>query len=263
VGRRLGQHFLADANVAARIADAATTRADEPLLEIGGGRGALTRHLVGRGPRLVVAELDHALAASLAATFGDAVEVLQGDAVELDLAALAAGAKWSVVGNLPYYHTAAIVTWLCRQAAHISQAVIMVQAEVADRLQAGPGTKDFGRLSVLVQYHAEVDWLCKVPPGCFRPPPKVQSAVVRLTMRARPVVDVPDEAGFFALVEAGFRWRRKALGTVLRTWLGRPREVVDGALAAVGIDPTRRAETLSLDEFAQLARQLAEENLAP
>ncbi len=263
MGRRLGQHFLADANVAARIADAATMRPDEPLLEIGGGRGALTRHLVGRAPRVVVAELDQALAASLATTFGGVIEVLPGDAVDLDLSALAPGAKWSVVGNLPYYHTAAIITWLCRQAACVSQAVIMVQAEVADRLQAGPGTKDFGRLSVLVQYHAEVEWLCKVPPGCFRPPPKVQSAVVRLTMRPRPAVDVADETAFFALVEAGFRWRRKALGTVLRTWLGQPRERVEGALAAAGIAPTRRAETLSLDEFAQLARQLAEENLAP
>ncbi len=249
---RLGQHFLADASIARRIADAVGR---QPLvLEIGGGTGALTRRLVPLASRLVVIELDRNLAARLASDAAPPLEVIQGDVRELRLSDLGGG-PWAVAGNIPYALTSEIVVWLCEQWREVTQAVLMVQAEVAERLAAPPGRKAYGRLSVLVQYRAVVERLLDVPAAAFRPPPKVDSTVVRLTFREPPVA-VADEARFFALVEHGFRWRRKALRSVLRQWRGWTAAQAEAALAAAGIDPQRRAETLDLAEFAALAAAL-------
>ncbi|NUP98542.1 MAG: hypothetical protein HUU35_01670, partial [Armatimonadetes bacterium] len=159
MGRRLGQHFLADYRTAQKIAAAASIGPDDLVLEIGGGRGALTEHLVGQGARLVVAELDEALADGLTERFGPAAQVESGDILQLDLDSLGTPRPWVVVGNLPYYLTSEIILWLCAHRRSIDRALIMVQAEVAERLAAEPGTEAWGRLSVLVQYHAEVELL--------------------------------------------------------------------------------------------------------
>ncbi len=256
MGRRLGQHWLADAQTARRIAAAVTPASGQPVLEIGGGRGALTGHLAELGARLTVVEIDPPLAESLRSRFS-AATVINADVCQVRLADLAADAPWWVAGNLPYYATSPIVLWLCAQWREVAGAVLLVQDEVADRLAAAPGGKAYGRLSVAVQFRAEVAKLFRVPPGAFAPPPKVWSAVVRLRFRPEPAVAVRDEAGLFALVEHGFRWRRKTLATVLRQWRGEPAETTLGWLAEAGIDPTRRAETLSLAEFARLSDAIA------
>lgn len=246
---RLGQHFLADPSIARRIAQAV---GEQPrLLEIGGGTGALTRQLIPLAGRLVVVELDRNLAARLASDPAPSLEVIQGDVRDLRLGDLGGG-PWAVAGNIPYALTSDIVVWLCEQWREVTQAVLMVQAEVAERLAAPPGGKAYGRLSVLVRYRATVERLLEVPPSAFRPPPKVTSNVVRLTFREPPVT-VADEARFFALVEHGFRWRRKTLRSVLRQWRGWTAAQAEAALSAAGIDPQRRAETLDLAEFAALA----------
>ncbi len=254
MGRRLGQHFLADESVARRIV-AALEPGDEPVLEIGGGRGALTRHLAGCGD-LTVVELDDRLAAGLRARY-PAATVLTDDVLNLDLGALRPGARWAVVGNLPYYRTTAILTWLVSQHRAVARAVVMVQREVAERMAAPPGGRDYGRLSVMIQYRCAAEMVLRVPPGSFRPPPRVDSAVVRLDVRDRPPVEVADERRFFDLVEHGFRWRRKSLGNVLRRWREWTAEQAEQALSAAGIEPSRRAETLGLEDFARLDRAVA------
>lgn len=256
MGRRLGQHFLADRATAAAIAASAEVADDEPLLEIGGGRGALTEHLTGLGARRVVVELDRGLAPKLRERY-PAIEVLEADVLEVDLAALGPG-PWVVLGNLPYYVTSSILQWLVAQADRVDRAVLMMQEEVADRLAAEPGTKAYGRLTVMVRYRATVEKLRRVPPGSFKPPPKVNSAVVRIRFQPEPAVAVADERRFFALVEHGFRWRRKTLTSVLKRWRGMTAEEATAQLAAAGIDPLRRAETLDLEEFARLSDALGE-----
>jgi 16S rRNA (adenine1518-N6/adenine1519-N6)-dimethyltransferase len=260
--RRLGQHFLTNTAVAERIAEAVPATATDLLLEIGGGRGALTSHLVGRAQRLVVVELDPPHAATLQTRYGSQAEILQQDVLELDLATLDPDTRWLVAGNLPYYVTSPILIWLCRQWRQVREAVVMVQYEVAERLAAGAGESEYGRLSIAVQYVAEVELLFAVEPDSFRPPPKVRSAVVRLTFRDRPAVDVPDEAHFFQVVEHGFRWRRKTLGTVLRRSLSIDTATATAVLDEAGVDAQRRAETLAMPEFAALAAAITRRGLA-
>lgn len=244
---------MIDDAVAARIVDLAAVRAHEAVLEIGGGHGELTRHLAGRGARTVCVEIDPRLAAVLAERYAT-VEVRSESIVDLSCAALGPG-PWVVVGNLPYYLTSEILLWLCRQRGVVDRAIVMVQKEVAERLAARPGARSYGRLTVAVAYHAEVEVLFGVEPTSFRPPPQIDSAVVRLRLREQPPVVVADEQRLFALVEHGFRWRRKTLANVLARWLG-GRDTAEAALCAAGIDGGRRAETLSLEEFAALAERL-------
>jgi len=163
-----------------------------------------------------------------------------------------------VVGNLPYYHSSALLLWLAAQWQAVDRAVVMIQAEVAERLAAAAGEAAYGRLTVALAYRASCELLFRVEPDSFRPPPKVVSAVVRFTFRDQPAVAVADEALFFAVVEHGFRWRRKTLATVLRHWRGTPRPEAEALLNAAGIDPQRRAETLDLTEFARLAETIRE-----
>ena len=254
MGRRLGQHWLVDRAAAAFIVDSMALRPDEQVLEIGGGRGALTEHLVSRGGRRLVVELDDDCAAGLSARFGDALELVHRDVLDVRLAELGGG-PWAVVGNLPYYATSPILLWLCEQAALVSRAVVMMQAEVADRVLAAPGTKDRGRLSVAVQYRFRGRRVLQVKPGSFAPPPAVNSTVIELVALPAPAVSVPDESRFFAVVEGGFRHRRKTIATALASSLA-PRAEAEAALAAANIDPKRRAETLSLAEWAALAKGL-------
>jgi 16S rRNA (adenine1518-N6/adenine1519-N6)-dimethyltransferase len=264
--RALGQHFLVDPGVAARIVEAVGATDADLVCEIGPGPGALTRALAARAGRLLALEIDPALRDRLAAAAehwpeAARVEIRQADARGFDYAALrllrpAAAGRLLVVGNLPYSASKAILDRLLGAHAAVDLAVLMLQREVADRLAATPGGRAYGALSVFWQRWAEVTRLMIVPPAAFRPPPAVESAVVRATFRPAPSVPVANEDALTRVIRAAFGQRRKTLGNALRGGgLGSP-ERLAAALAGAGIDGRRRAETLSLEEFARLADAL-------
>lgn len=260
--RALGQHFLADPAVAARIVDAVGATPRDVVCEIGAGPGALTGLLAARAGRLVALEIDPRLHAALATKTAQRpnVDLRLADARTFDYATLAAlrpdrEGRVLVVGNLPYSASKPILLRLWEARAVLDTATVMVQNEVAERLVASPGGKAYGALSVLWQAWADLALLFTVPPQAFRPPPAVESAVVSARFHAARHVPLDDAAGFVRLVKAAFAQRRKTLANTLRAGfpaLGGP--AVSRRLAAAGIDGQRRAETLSLDEFARLAR---------
>jgi 16S rRNA (adenine1518-N6/adenine1519-N6)-dimethyltransferase len=254
--KRFGQHFLTDTTVVARMVDAIDPQPEDHLVEIGPGLGVLTAALLARIPALEAVELDRDVIPKLAQRCGalGRLEIHAADALRFDFGALAAdGRPLRVVGNLPYNISTPLLFHLLQDRAVIHDMHFMLQKEVVDRLAAQPGGKDYGRLSVMMQYHCAVDALFEVPPTAFEPPPKVDSAVVRLVPHARPPVAVHDEKQFERLVVQAFSQRRKTLRNTLK-------ELLDAeAMAAVGIDAARRAETLSLDEFARLANALPRE----
>ncbi len=263
--RALGQHFLRDGAVAARIVELVRPGPADLAIEIGPGRGALTGLLAARARRLVAIELDPVLATQLRARYEDDahVEVITGDAVRVDYRALVGewrepGGRVLVVGNLPYSSGTAILAALLDAAAELAarltvELALMLQREVAERVAAPPGSRDYGALSVLSQLAADVHLAFAVPPGAFVPPPQVESAVLYLRARASPPVPVPDARRMRSVVRSAFAQRRKTLANALAGGLGRPAEEVRVALAAAGIDPLRRAETLSLSEFSRVA----------
>lgn len=273
--RRLGQNFLIDANILGKIVAAADLQPDDAVLEIGPGLGTLTRELAGRAGRVVAVELDRLLLPVLQETLQgyDNVTLVHGDAVRMDWAALCpseavtAGRsdgnvsdgrrRWKVVANLPYYITGPVLARLLPSGL-FSLVVVMVQMEVARRMSAVPGSREYGAFSVMVQYYAEPELVARVPPAAFFPPPDVCSAVVRLKIRTRPPVEA-DSRLFFTVVRAAFRHRRKSLRNALES--GLPARAAGEAgflLRKAGIDGSRRAETLSLAEFASLANALSE-----
>jgi len=265
--RALGQHFLRDEGVARRIVELLRPTARDLVVEIGPGEGALTGHLAAAG-RLVALEVDPALAARLRERFAAAphVEILEADAIHHDYAALPGlrpdpAGRVLVAGNLPYSVGTAILAALLAAGPAIArlapmEMVLMLQREVAERVAAAPGSRTYGSLSVLSQMAADVVVAFAVPPGAFRPPPQVDSAVIHLRLRTAPPVPVADLERFSEVVRAAFSQRRKnlanALGSGLRLRVDRLREL----LAGIGIDPARRAETLSLADFARLAAAL-------
>jgi 16S rRNA (adenine1518-N6/adenine1519-N6)-dimethyltransferase len=257
--RALGQHFLGDQAVARRIVDLAAPTARDLVIEIGPGRGALTALLAERAGRLIALEIDGALAAALRARFAGAphVEIRDADARSADYAALAAsrppGGRALAVGNLPYSAAKPILQALVEAGPALDEMVLMVQKEVAERLAAAPGGRDYGALSVLTQASCEVRLAFAVPPGAFRPPPRVESAVAHLKARAEPPVPVADPACFRRVVRAAFAQRRKTLANALAAGLALPAAGARALIAATGLDPGRRAETLTLAEFARLA----------
>jgi 16S rRNA (adenine1518-N6/adenine1519-N6)-dimethyltransferase len=263
--KNLGQNFLVDGNVLRRIVEAAELGPEAGVLEIGPGIGALTERLARAAGKVVAIELDRRLIPILEELLKPHrnVEIVHGDALKLDLGRLiterfAGLDKVSVVANLPYYVTTPILMKLLEDRLPLESIVVMVQKEVAGRMTALPGGKDYGSLSVAVRYFAEPEIVCHVPRGVFVPPPNVDSAVVRLRLRARPPVDVRDEELFFRVVHAAFAQRRKTLANNLTVLLGRERRREAAELpASLGIDPGRRGETLSLEEFAALANELA------
>ena len=248
---RLGQNFLIDRNVARRIVAAAAIDPSDEILEIGPGRGALTRLLVEKASRVVAVELDDALAADLPARIGnaDVLTVVQQDALEFEPSSHF-HSLYKLVANLPYY----VATPLVRRFLTVQQApselVVMVQKEVADNMTADPGR--MGLLSVMVQLYASAKTLFSVPPKAFRPQPKVASAVVRLEPLARPAIPVGDTDKFISFVAAGFRAPRKQIHNSLRLGLQSQPQVVAKALQNVGIEGVRRPATLSLDEWGAL-----------
>ncbi len=252
-----GQNFLGDEHVLDDIARLAAPRAGERVLELGAGLGHLTARLLARGAEVTAVERDRDMARVLRGELGDRITLLEADAARLDYAALAAGRPLSVVGNLPYHLTSPILFDLLGQVAHVARAVFLLQREVAERLAASPGEKDWGVLSVFLQREAEVSVERIVPPGAFFPPPKVHSAVIQVAFRpVAPGAAVLDEARFRKLVKAGFAQRRKVLRNALEAGRVVPPEVLAAALQATGIDPGRRGETLGIEEWAALERAL-------
>ena len=247
--KRFGQNFLHDARVIDRIVRAIHPKAGEHLIEIGPGLGALTLPLLQAAGRLEVVELDRDLIPKLEQQCAGQGELIihSADALKFDFCALAAGGRLRLAGNLPYNISTPLIFHLLEQAHCIDDMHFMLQKEVVERLAAKPDTSDYGRLSVMVQYRCKVEQLFIVPPGAFTPAPKVDSAIVRLEPHAEPPVDV-DAAVLEKLVAQAFSQRRKTLRNTLKGLLDAE------TIEAAGIDPQRRAETLSLQEFAALAR---------
>ena len=253
----LGQHFLRDQAVAHAIVDLVAPTERDVVVEIGPGDGALTTLLAGRAGRLIALEVDPALAAALRARL-PAAEVLDADARSWNYADLGApaGGRVLIVGNLPYSVGKPILAALIAARTAIDEMTLMLQREVAERVAAAPGSKTYGSLSVFSQLHCDVRVALRVPPGAFRPPPKVDSAVLHLRVLREPRVPLRDPRRFEAVVRAAFAQRRKMLGNALGAGLGLPLDVIRKAAAAAGVDLTRRAETLTLSEFAALATGL-------
>ncbi|GAA3767362.1 16S rRNA (adenine(1518)-N(6)/adenine(1519)-N(6))-dimethyltransferase RsmA [Terriglobus aquaticus] len=256
---KLGQNFLVDADAARRIAEALGDITTETVLEIGPGHGAITGLLAERAGHLICVELDRALAAELRFRFRNAtnVQILEADILTVDLSALRPeNGKLRVIGNLPYYITSDILLHLCRHASAIDTAVVMMQREVADRVAASPGSRDYGVLSVSVQRHADVSSMLTLPPSAFSPPPDVFSTVLHLRMRDRSSeLGVLNDAAFTRLLRAAFAQKRKTLGNNLRS-AGYSPDRIRAACEAAGVTSDLRAEALSVSQFAALYHAL-------
>lgn len=248
--KRFGQHFLTDRHYLGRIVSAIDPRPGDAMVEIGPGTGLLTAELVKVLRRLDVVEIDRDLAAALRQDYpAEKVAVHEADALEFDFTKLAAPLR--VAGNLPYNVSTPILFRMAALAARLVDCTFLLQKEVVDRMVAAPGTPDYGRLSVMLQYHFEMHSMLRVPPGAFTPPPKVDSAVVRMHPLGADRPLARDEERFAAVVSAAFSQRRKTLRNATRAL------VALEAFAATGIDPGRRGETLSVREFIALADSIA------
>jgi 16S rRNA (adenine1518-N6/adenine1519-N6)-dimethyltransferase len=255
--RALGQHFLRDQATARAIVDLVAPTERDLVVEIGPGEGALTGLLAARAGRVIALEVDEALGAALRARL-PAVEILDADARTWDYVGLAApvGGRVLIVGNLPYSVGKPILMALIGARAAIHEMALMLQLEVAERVAAPPGGKSYGSLSIFSQLHCDVRVALRVPPGAFRPPPKVDSAVLHIRTLREPRIALADPRRFETVVRAAFAQRRKMLANSLGAGLGLPFDVVRRAATAAGVDPTRRAETLTLSEFAALTAEL-------
>ena len=252
--KRLGQHFLHARAVIDRIVDAIAPAPGEHLVEIGPGLGALTEPLLERGARLDVVELDRDLIGGLeglAAHSDGRLRVHHADALDFDVCTVATAGAVRVAGNLPYNISTPLIFHLLAQRRCIRDMHFMLQRELVERMASEPGGKDYGRLSIMTQYHCEVDALFTIGPEAFRPPPKVDSAIVRLAPRPRPPTTVEaDPVAFEQVVRHAFAQRRKTLRNALRGLL------TEEGFEAAGVDPRLRAERLTIDDFARLALQL-------
>ena len=252
--KSLGQHFLNDRRILGRIADALQLEGHETVLEIGPGRGALTDVLAERAGRLIAIEYDRALAALLRERYARRGNVLiaEADVLQLSLGELAAG-PYVLVGNVPYYITTPIL-FHALAPPRADRSVYLVQREVAQRLVAKPGSKEYGALTVNVAAVARAELLFGVPAGAFAPPPKVESAVVRITPLAEPLITPDEEHRFRVLVQGAFGMRRKQMRRVVRTLDSLDAEQADAVLARARIDPEVRPEVLSVEQFVGLLR---------
>ena len=254
--KKWGQNFLVRPEIAQKIVDAASVTAEDLVVEIGPGAGALTGLLAQRARHVVAVEFDHGLADLLKEDLGDLARltIVQSDILDLDLATLTRGEKAVIVGNVPYAITTPILEWLIAQRQHVAHGIVLVQKEYAARLAAAPGTEDYGSLTVFARYYLRLEPLFHVPPGAFWPKPLVDSTLVRLRFRAEPPVEVPDEERLFTIVRASFSQRRKTLANALQELYGGDKQRVERLLRAAHIAGGRRGETLDLEEFARIAR---------
>ena len=262
--KKFGQNFLIDTHVLERIISEAGVTKDDFVVEIGPGIGTMTQYLCEAVGAVAAVEIDKNLIPILQDTLSeyDNVEIINQDILKVDLAALAeeknGGKPIKVVANLPYYITTPIIMGLFESHVPIESITVMVQKEVADRMQCGPGSKDYGALSLAVQYYAKPEIVANVPPNCFMPRPNVGSAVIRLTRHEKPPVEVTDEKLMFRLIRASFNQRRKTLVNGLKNAsdLSFTKEQIEAAIEAIGQPLTIRGEALTLEQFAQLANQL-------
>lgn len=263
--KKFGQNFLIDSHVLNKIIAGAQVTKEDMVLEIGPGIGTMTQYLAETARQVVAVEIDRNLIPVLKETLGDYdnVTVINEDILKLDLAGLAdaynGGKPIKVVANLPYYITTPIIMGLFESHVPLDNVTVMVQKEVAKRMEARPGSKDYGALSVAVQYYAQPYIVANVPCNCFMPRPNVDSAVIRLTCHEKPPVDTPDEHLMFRIVRAAFNQRRKTLVNAINNSpeLSMDKVQVQEALAAMGLSATVRGEALSLDQFAKLSELLA------
>ena len=263
--KKFGQNFLIDTHVLDKIIAAAHITKDDLVLEIGPGIGTMTQYLCEHARQVIAVEIDKNLIPILEDTLSeyDNVKVIQNDILKVDINQLAqeenGGRPIKVVANLPYYITTPIIMGLFESHVPIENITVMVQKEVADRMQVGPGTKEYGALSLAVQYYAEPYIVANVPPNCFMPRPKVGSAVIRLTRHKENPVQVEDEALMFRLIRASFNQRRKTLvnGLCNSPEVEAGKEEILAALEQMGMLPTVRGETFGLEEFAKLSNLLS------
>ena len=259
--KRFGQNFLIDTHVLERIIEASEITKDDFVLEIGPGIGTMTQYLAEAAREVTAVEIDDTLIPILKDTLKewDNVTVLHGDILKTDIRKIAdeknQGRPIKVVANLPYYITTPIIMGLFESHVPVDSITVMVQKEVADRMQTGPGSKDYGALSLAVQYYAEPKIVANVPPNCFMPRPKVGSAVIRLTRHQNPPVTTLDEKLMFRLIRASFNQRRKTLSNSLKNSQELPysKEEVEAAITECGLPLNIRGEALTLEQFARLS----------
>lgn len=258
MSKKLGQNFLIKRGIVDEIVKAADLQEGEPVLEIGPGIGTLTQGLAQSGANVTAIELDTRLLEVLDTTLAQYsnVTIVHGDVLKLDVPSIMNNESFKVVANLPYYITTPIIMSLLESRLPIERLVVMVQKEVALRMVAKPGTKDYGALSVAVQYYTEPDIVLDVPPKSFLPAPAVTSSVIRCVLRDKPPVDVVDEKLFFRVVKAGFAQRRKTFANTMKT-TGLSKDRIEELLVKANIDGQRRGETFTLQEFADVANAWA------
>ena len=265
--KSLGQNFLIDEEVITAIVEGSSVEEDSLVIEIGPGEGALTEHLAERAGRVIAVDLDERMIKLLTVKMFnyDNVELIHGDILEVDLNALIEDRmkKYNltnvrVVGNLPYYITTPIIMKLLEMRTKADSLTVMMQKEVGDRILAEPGSKKVGVITYSVHYYAEVSKVIDAGRECFYPAPKVDSVVLRMDIRDKAAVEVKDEDFFFKTIKAGFMMRRKTLLNSLTSLDGYNKTIIEGALNKAEIESNRRAESLSMDEFARLAEALQE-----
>lgn len=262
--KKYGQNFLIDTNILKKIVDASSITDQDCVLEIGPGIGTMTQYLAESAKEVIAVEIDKALIPILEDTLSayDNVTIMNGDILKLDIGRIVEerneGKAIKVVANLPYYITTPIIMGLLEGHVPVKSITVMVQKEVADRMQTGPGTKDYGALSLAVQYYTRPEIVAQVAPSCFMPKPKVGSAVIRLDRHETPPVDADNEKFMFSIIRAAFNQRRKTLvnGLANDAKLGVSKEKVSEALETMGLPLTVRGEALTLEEFAQLSNLL-------
>lgn len=259
--KSLGQNFLTDKFIIDEIIEGADIGPEDTVVEIGPGIGVITREAARRAKRVIAVEIDKNLIPILDETLAglDNVKVINEDILKLDTKQLVSGENpenVKIMGNLPYYITTPIIMKLLEEGVKAESITIMMQKEVADRIKALPGTKAYGALSVAVQYYCRAEKILDVPRSAFIPQPNVDSAVLRLFMRGENPAELTDEKLFFKCVKAGFSQRRKTLLNSMQVLKGTDRDLIRDSLEAAGIDPARRAETLTIEEFAKIANEV-------
>mgnify|MGYP002646989725 FL=1 len=267
--KKFGQNFLIDTHVLDKIISAAHITNEDMVLEIGPGIGTMTQYLAEAAGKVIAVEIDKNLIPILSDTLSEYqnVRIINEDVLKLDLRKLAdeenGGKAIKVVANLPYYITTPIIMGLFENHVPVESITVMVQKEVADRMQTGPGSKDYGALSLAVQYYAEPYIVANVPPNCFMPRPKVGSAVIRLTRHKEPPVEVKDEKLMFDIIRASFNQRRKTLANGLNNSdkITCSKEIITEAIEKLGKGPSVRGEALSLQEFASLSNDIFERDM--
>lgn len=264
--KKFGQNFLIDTHVLDKIIDASGVTEDDFVLEIGPGIGTMTQYLCERAREVVAVEIDKNLIPILSDTLKNYsnVTVINEDILKLDICKLAEeknqGKPIKVVANLPYYITTPIIMGLFESHVTIDSITIMVQKEVAERMQEKPGSKEYGALSLAVQYYAKPEIVANVPPNCFMPRPNVGSAVIRLTRHEKPPVEVEDEKLMFRIIRASFNQRRKTLANGLNNSpeIHLPKEVIQESIVSLGVPENIRGEALSLEQFAELSNEIGQ-----